>query len=224
MITVNIGTNSYDVASTWREVSLKNYADILKVNKIPMTSTYIRGLETIAALLIEGDTTVFFDAMFNELYETETEQIAQHVTFITDNVKKYCTKKKIEEIEIVEENGSKWGVVSEFVGLKGAERVTLELELAEDKQVYDPMELTFAMLARRKNEDGTLKKFDKNDFKHALHNLTSKVPVIDVFGHISFFLNTATTSTTSNTRTFSITTTNSPKKSLQNSPKKKGKK
>src|SRR5690606_13312211 len=129
----------------------------------------------IAALLIEGDSNQFYDDMFSNLYEHEVNQIADYVSFVSDDIKKYFNKKNANEIEIVDENEIKWGIVTEFMGLKGAERVTLELELQEDNKQYDPIELAFGILCRQKNEDGTLKNFDKGNFKYILNNLTSKV-------------------------------------------------
>ncbi len=222
MITVHIGPNTYNVASEWSEVTLKNYAEIIRLNSVKQESAFIKGVEIISALLIEGDSSAFFDDMFNNLYEHQIEEIANHVKFSADNLNKHISKKPIKAIEIVDDNGNKWGIVEEFLGLKGAERVVLELELQQDNKQYDALELTFGILARRKDADGNLMKFNKDDFKYILSNLTSKVAVTEVFQHISFFLNSGKTNTSSNTQTFSIQTSQTKKSKA--SPKKKSSK
>lgn len=201
MITLSINEKEYHINNGYKELSLGQYVDILKVgdSKINLDGNEAE-IAIIAAL---SDKPEELKVALLDLTIEEFSELVSHFDWVKDvsilEEFKSMDTKKVLNIDDVE-----YGVMVDYNKMSLGEIVTFETLLKQENSDFHRLELAFGVLLRPL-VDGKIVKFSEEVFLEVVKN-KYKVKVLDIYALISFFLSGEKTSTTKNTKRFSVRT------------------
>lgn len=215
MINLEINNEKFRIKNDWDEISLAEFVDIIAIQQ-DSYSNLIRLIKTITGLCIEGDKDNLEDYMLGFCAD-DFDALASNFSFINEEFK----PKKVEKNKVFEIDGEKYVMIPDFNKLTVGEMISLEQLLTDKKLDVNKIEIAFAILFRKLDENGKPKLFNEDDFMFVLNELKHKVIMADIIEHINFFFSGGKTSIKKNSRAFSIQAEEKTKTNMLECQKKK---
>lgn len=194
MIQLEIEGKEYDIAESWNEITFQQYIDIINIAK-----ENINELEkAVKIIAFVSNKPEECEASLLKISREDFEDLAAYFEWTSNTIENFK-----EDKDFVEIDGKKYKIKKDYNKLTLGEMISVETLISNNKNL-DAFEVAFGVLLREIEEDGKEKEFNEDVFLHVIKELKSKVLLMDVYNHISFFLSGVQTSTTEISKAFSI--------------------
>jgi hypothetical protein len=194
MIELTIEDKTFNIAESWSEITFQQYIDIINIAK-----ENINELEkAVKIIAFVSDKPEECEQHLLKIERTDFEELAKWFEWTSKTIENFK-----EEKDFVEIDGKKYKIKKDYNKLSLGEMISVETLISNNKNL-EPFEIAFGVLLRETLEDGSEKEFNEDDFLHIIKELKSRVMLMDVYNHISFFLSGVQTSTTETSKAFSI--------------------
>ena len=194
MINLTIEDKNYILAESWAEITFDQYINIINIAKEDKMSEFERAIKIVAQL---SNQPIECEEYILKLEKSDFEEMASYFEWASKPIEEVAAAKDILEID-----GRTYKIKNEYNKLSIGEMISVETLIANEKSL-DPFEIVFGVLLRE-IVDGKEKEFNEDDFIYIVSKLKTKVMLLDVYNHISFFLSGVQKSITPTTKTFSI--------------------
>lgn len=196
MIKLTIKDKEFNIADEWSDVNFGQYIDILNIQNDTWQDLE-KSIKMIAAL---GDKPAELEEALYELDIEDFQALSESMKWINTEFKAEADKAvKKDKFEI---DGKQYVIKKNYNKLTLGEMVSVEEMLKNPN--YNHQEIALGILLREV-VDGKEKPFNEEDFFYVLNHLKYKINLVEVYNYITFFLSGDKTSTTNNSRGFSIT-------------------
>ena len=194
MIQLEIDGKVYELAESWSEITFQQYIDIINIAKEEINE--LEKAVKIVAFISNDPEACEQDLL--KLGREDFEELAKWFEWTSKSIDE--SKENKETVEI---DGKKYKIKKDYNKLTLGEMISVETLISNNKNL-DPFEIAFGVLLRELDENGNEKEFNEDVFLHVVKELKSRVMLLDVYNHISFFLSGVQTSTTETSRGFSV--------------------
>lgn len=179
MIELKIEEKTFTVPSCWEDLSFRQYLDILNV----IDDKHLSTIETFMKKLCVISKHPELEEEINKLSFQDFTAIREAFAWMNKDPE---PKKEIQEFFLID--GEKWSMKKDYDQLSTGEAVSAEILFKDKKVDLRDHEIAFGVLFRKVKEDGSLEDFDAEKIGKFINDYSHKVPLIDVFSVVSFFL------------------------------------
>ena len=199
MITLTINDKDFNIASSYEELSLGQYIDIIKVSesKVQLDSN-AADIKVIALL---SDSPEALEKLLWDFNLEDFKELLSHFTWVNDTTVLDHFKSQ-EPKEIIEIEDGKYNIITNYNKLSLGEVISFETLLKQENSDLHRLDIAFGLLLRPV-VDGQMVKFSQEVFDSII-NIKYKVKMVDIYASIAFFLAGEKPSTIKNTKAFSI--------------------
>ena len=194
MIKLEIEGSEYELAREWSEISFAQYIEVVNINKDKWNDLE-KAVKIIAHI---SNKPAECEQSILKLSKEDFEELASYFVWTNHPIDEFKSEKDFLEID-----GKKYKIKKDYNKLSLGEMISVET-LIENNKNLDAFEVAFGVLLREVDEDGKEKEFNEDVFIDVIQNLKTKVMLLDIYNHISFFLSGVQISTTQNLKGFSI--------------------
>ena len=194
MIKLQIEGSEYELAREWSEISFAQYIEVVNINKDKWNDLE-KAVKIIAHI---SNKPAECEQSILKLSKEDFEELASYFVWTNHPIDEFKSEKDFLEID-----GKKYKIKKDYNKLSLGEMISVET-LIENNKNLDAFEVAFGVLLREVDEDGKEKEFNEDVFIDVIQNLKTKVMLLDIYNHISFFLSGVQISTTQNLKGFSI--------------------
>lgn len=200
MIKLEIADKEFTIASSYEELSLGHYIDILKQSR--STERLSPTLADLKMIAILSDKPKECEESLTQLTLDEFKELTKHFEWVSnsDILESFKSKEQKNHFEI---DGKKYSIHSNYNKLSLGEMVSYETLASQQQSDLDPLEIAFGVLLRPLDKNDKMVEFTEEVFQEVIKN-KYKVNMMDVYGTIAFFLHGGQTSMKNNTKGFSI--------------------
>lgn len=199
MIKLEIDGQEFKIASSYEELSLGQYIDIIKQGESKESLTGNEAdIRTIALL---SDKPKELEQLLWDFSIEDFKELVKHFEWVGNTAILEEFKAKTPK-EFIEVDGKQYTIQSNFNKITLGEQVSYEMMVGKSQSDFHALEIAFGLLLRPIGENNKPVKFSEEVFLEVIKN-KYKVNMMDVYGTIAFFLHGEKTSTES-TKRFSV--------------------
>jgi len=195
MIKLTLNENEYILADDWSDVNFGQYIDILNIQQDSFEDLE-KSIKMLAAL---SDKPNELEVDLYEMDIQEFKELSESMSWINTDFKEEANK--AEAKDKFEIDGKQYVIKKTYNKLTLGEMVSVETLLKNPN--FNHQEIALGVLLREV-VDGKEKPFNEDDFMYVINTLKYKINLIGVYNYITFFLSGVGTSTTKNSKGFSV--------------------
>lgn len=199
MIKLEVDGQEFSIASSYEELTLGQYIDIIKQGE---AKEQLGGNEAdIRTIALLSNSPKELEKILWDFSIEDFKELVQHFEWVgnTAILEEFKAKTPKASIDV---DGKQYTIQSNFNKITLGEQVSYETMVAKSQSDFHPLEIAFGILLRPIGEDNKPVKFSEEVFLEVIKN-KYKVNMMDVYGTIAFFLHGEKTSTKSTSR-FSV--------------------
>lgn len=199
MIQLDIDDKTYNIASSYEELTLGQYVDIIKMNesKIKLDTNEA----TVKIIAIISDQPKELEAELWKMNISDFTELTSNFDWIADTTVLQHIKELKQKEELII-NGQPYGIISNYNQMNLGEVISFETLMNQEQSDYHRLDYAFGVLLRP-IKDGKLVEFTQEVFEEVMANRYN-VKMIDIYATVAFFLSGEKISTINNTKRFSI--------------------
>lgn len=199
MITLEINGKEFNIASSYEELSLGQYIDIIKAGE---SKQQLEATESdIKMICLLSDKPSELEPLLWDFSIEEFKELTGEFTWVSDQTLLEDLK-KLKPLDKINIEDKEYVIVSNYNKLSLGEVISFETILKQEQSDFHKLDIAFGVLLRP-TIDGKPVKFTEETFLEVIKN-KYKVKMVDLYAVISFFLSGEKMSTTENTKRFSI--------------------
>lgn len=199
MITLEINGKEFNIASSYEELSLGQYIDIIKQGE---SKQQLEATDSdIKMICLLSDNPSELEPLLWDFSVEEFKELTNEFNWVADT-SLLEDLKKLKPLDKIIIDEKEYVIISNYNKLSLGEVISFETILKQEQSDFHKLDIAFGVLLRPV-EDGKPVKFTEETFLEVIKN-KYKVKMVDLYAVISFFLSGEKMSTTENTKRFSI--------------------
>lgn len=198
MIQLEINSRVFNIVSSYKEVSMGQYIDMLKITDAKLKLD--QNVENMKMIAILSDAPEELETLLWAFTLEDFAQLMPYFAWVNDKDASDMLL-KAEPVKEMIIDDKKYSITTNFNRMTMGEIVSFELILKNSSD-FHRMEIAFGVLVRPVIDDCIIP-FSQDVFDDII-KLKYKIKMVDIYAIISFFLSGEQTFSTSSTKAFSI--------------------